>query len=55
MIKEIERYAKENGVPIMLSDGIEYLCNFILEHNVKSVLDGKTTSMAGPSVLANLQ
>ena len=29
MIEEMERYAKDNRVPIMLSDGIEYLCNYI--------------------------
>ena len=39
MIEKIEEYAKENNVPIMLSDGIEYLCNFILENNVKSILE----------------
>ena len=39
MIEKIEKYAKEHNVPIMLSDGIEYLCNFILENNIKSVLE----------------
>lgn len=39
MIEKIEKYAKENNVPIMLSDGIEYLCNFILENNIKSILE----------------
>ena len=39
MIEKLEEYAKDNNVPIMLSDGIEYLCNFILENNVKSILE----------------
>lgn len=39
MIKKIEKYAKENNVPIMLSDGIEYLCQFIQDNNIKSILE----------------
>ena len=39
MIEEIERYAKENNIPIMLPDGIEYLCNYIKEHNIKNILE----------------
>lgn len=39
MIEEMERYAKNNGVPIMLDDGIEYLCNYIKEHKIKSILE----------------
>ena len=39
MLKEIELYARENNVPIMMSDGIEYLCNYIKEHNIKRVLE----------------
>jgi len=27
MLEEIEMYAKERNVPIMLQDGIDYLCN----------------------------
>ena len=33
MLEEIERYALEENVPIMMKDGIEYLCNFIKENN----------------------
>ena len=29
MLEEIERYAFLEKVPIMMKDGIEYLCNFI--------------------------
>ena len=39
MLKEIELYAKENRVPIMLSDGINYLCNYIKENNIKNILE----------------
>lgn len=39
MIEKIENYAKENNVPIMLPDGIEYLCNFILDNNIKNILE----------------
>lgn len=39
MLKEIEEYAKDNKVPIMLPDGIDYLCNYIKEHNIKRILE----------------
>ena len=39
MIEQIEKYAKENKVPIMLPDGIEYLCNYIKENNIKNILE----------------
>ena len=39
MLSEIENYAHENNVPIMLSDGIDYLCNYIKEHNIKKILE----------------
>ena len=39
MLGEIERYAKDNRVPIMLSDGIDYLCSYIKENNVKKILE----------------
>ena len=39
MIEEIEKYAREERVPIMMKDGIEYLCNYIKEHNVKRILE----------------
>ena len=39
MLEEIERYAREENVPIMMKDGIEYLCNYIREHNIKRILE----------------
>ena len=39
MIEQIENYAKENKVPIMLPDGIEYLCNYIKENKIKNILE----------------
>lgn len=39
MLEEIERYAKEERVPIMMKDGIDYLCNYIKEHNIKNILE----------------
>jgi len=39
MIVEIEKYAKENNVPIMMKDGIEFLCKYIKENNIKSILE----------------
>lgn len=38
-IKEMESYAKENRVPIMMSDGIDYLCNLIKERKIKTILE----------------
>ena len=39
LIEEIEKYAKENNIPIMLPDGILFLTNYIKENNVKKVLE----------------
>ncbi len=39
MLEEIEEYARINKVPIMLKDGIEYLCNYIKENNIKNILE----------------
>lgn len=39
MIEQIEKYAKDNRVPIMLPDGIDYLCNYIKDNNIKSILE----------------
>lgn len=39
MINNLEVYAKENNVPIMMKDGIEFLCNYIKENDIKSILE----------------
>ena len=39
MIENIQKYAKANNIPIMLPDGIEFLCNYIKEHNIKTILE----------------
>lgn len=39
MLKEIEEYAKINHVPIMMKDGIEYLCNLIKERKITRILE----------------
>ena len=39
MFDELEKYAKEYKVPIILPDGIEYIENYIKENNVKNILE----------------
>lgn len=39
MYDELEEYAKINRIPIMQKDGIEYLCNYIKENNIKTILE----------------
>ena len=39
MIQEIEKYAKENNIPIMMPDGIDYLCDIIKKRNIKNILE----------------
>ena len=39
LLKDIENYAKENNIPIMEPEGIEFLTNFIKENNVKNILE----------------
>lgn len=38
-ISKLEEYAKENNIPIMEKDGIEFLLNYIKENNVKNILE----------------
>lgn len=38
-MKEIEEYAKINKIPIMQKDGIEYLCKYIKDNNIKNILE----------------
>ena len=39
MFEKMELYAKDNNVPIMEKEGIEFLEKYIKEHNVKSILE----------------
>lgn len=38
-IEKMECYAKENGIPIMEKEGIDFLCTFIKEHQCKRILE----------------
>ena len=38
-IKQIKEYAKENNVPIMMEDGIEFLTDYIKKNNIKNILE----------------
>ena len=35
----IKRFAKITSVPIMKDDGVNFICEYIKEHNVKTVLE----------------
>ena len=38
-MEKLEKYAKENKIPIMQKDGILYLCDYIKNNNIKNVLE----------------
>ncbi len=38
-IKEIREYARDNKVPIMNQEGIDFLTTFIIKHQIKNVLE----------------
>lgn len=39
VIKEMEKYAEENGIPIMQKKGINFLCKFIEKNEIKTILE----------------
>ncbi len=39
ILKEIEKYAEENNVPIMQKKGINFLCKFIEKNEIKIILE----------------
>lgn len=39
MIDKIEQYAKVYNIPIMEKEGINFLTNYIKEHNIKTILE----------------
>ena len=38
-IVDIKKYARKNQVPIMKDDGMDFICSYIREYNVKRVLE----------------
>ena len=39
IIKEMEKYAEENSVPIMQKRSMSFLCKFIKKNNIKKILE----------------
>ena len=39
LLEEMEQYALEKDVPIMQQEGINFMCSFIKEHQLKSILE----------------
>lgn len=39
ILEEIEKYAKDNNIPIMLKDGINFLTHYIKKNNIKNILE----------------
>ena len=39
MVHLLEEYAKEFNIPIMQKDGIEFLCKYIKDNNIKNILE----------------
>lgn len=39
VIKEMEKYAEINSIPIMQKSGINFLCKFIEKNNIKNILE----------------
>ena len=38
-LEELEKYAKENNIPIMQKDGIEFLVSYIKKSKIKNILE----------------
>ena len=38
-INKIKIYARDNRIPIMLDDGIDFLCEYIKKNRVKNILE----------------
>ena len=39
MVHILEQYAKKHNVPIIMKDGIEFLCSYIKDNNIKNILE----------------
>lgn len=53
LIKDIEVYAKEENVPIMQREAIDFICDYIKNNNVKSVLEIGTAVGYSTILIAN--
>ena len=49
-----EEDAKEKRVPIMMKDGIEFLCNYIKEHKIKRILITDNRKVIGICSISDL-
>ena len=38
-INDIKLYAAKNSIPIMRDGGVDFICNYIKEHNIKRILE----------------
>lgn len=38
-ITQIKKFAKTHSVPIMKDEGVDFICNYIVEHDVKTILE----------------
>ena len=54
MIDELKDYARENNVPIMMDDGIEFLCNYIKENKYKKILEVGTAIGYSAIMMSNV-
>ena len=48
LIRKIEKYADQKGIPIMEKEGIEFLTEFVKLNKVKNILD--PTEILGTSL-----
>ena len=39
MFRQMEEYASNNHIPIMQKDGIDFLCKYIKDNNIKNILE----------------
>lgn len=53
-IKLIKEYAKENNIPIMQDEGMEFLTTFITKKNIKNILEIGTAIGYSAIMMANL-
>lgn len=54
MIEVIKRFARENNVPIMMEDGLEFLVSYIRNNNIKSILEVGSAIGFSSIVMANI-